>query len=165
MSDSKPPEFEPPQACVSRIIKSVLPENIQLTKDARSAFTRAAGIFIFYLTHCANDFSRDSKRSTIYTSDIIKALKELDFEEFLPSLEEFLEVYRREGEAKKATAPRAGGEKRESQGGDLDGDAEETAEGDNKNTTEVEDDDGAEDDDEEEKAAPQDDEGGSGDES
>lgn len=40
---SKAPEFEPPQACVSRIIKNVLPENIQLTKEARAAFTRAAG--------------------------------------------------------------------------------------------------------------------------
>ena len=36
-------------ACVSRIIKNVLPENVQITKDARAAFTRAAGIFIFYL--------------------------------------------------------------------------------------------------------------------
>lgn len=58
MADDKPrtPEFEPPQACVSRIIKNILPENVQITKDARAAFTRAAGIFIFYLVsyvlHC-----------------------------------------------------------------------------------------------------------------
>ena len=39
------------KACVNRVIKSVLPDNVQVTKDARAAITRAAGIFIFYLTH------------------------------------------------------------------------------------------------------------------
>ena len=88
---AKTPEFEPPQACVARIIKNVLPENVQITKDARAAFTRAAGIFIFYLTHCSNDFAKESKRSTIYTQDVVNALKELDFGEFQVPLEEFLE--------------------------------------------------------------------------
>ena len=41
--ESKLPEFEPPQACVARIIKNVLPDNIQVTKEARAAFSRAAG--------------------------------------------------------------------------------------------------------------------------
>jgi DNA polymerase epsilon subunit 3 len=101
-SSSKTPEFEPPQACVSRIIKNVLPDNVQITKDARAAFTRAAGIFIFYLTHCANDFSKENKRSTIQTQDVLNALRELDFGEFQVPLEEFLEVYRKElNDAKK----------------------------------------------------------------
>jgi hypothetical protein len=42
--NQKSPEFEPPQACISRIIKNVLPENVQVTKEARFAFTRAAGL-------------------------------------------------------------------------------------------------------------------------
>lgn len=72
---SKVTEFEPPAACISRIIKQALPDNIQITKDARAAFARAAGIFIFYLTHCANDYCHDSKRQTIYTADVINALR------------------------------------------------------------------------------------------
>mmetsp|Transcript_10100 Transcript_10100/g.15309 ORF Transcript_10100/g.15309 Transcript_10100/m.15309 type:complete len:124 (+) Transcript_10100:173-544(+) len=99
-SDSKAPEFEPPQACVNRIIKSVLPENAQITKDSRAAFTRAAGVFIFYLTHCANDFCKENKRQTIYSNDIISALRELDFEDFEAPLQEFLEEYRRENSKK-----------------------------------------------------------------
>ena len=71
----KVPEFEPPAACVSRIIKAALPDNIMVTKDARTAFVRAAGIFIFYLTHCSNDFSRDNKRTTIFPQDVISALR------------------------------------------------------------------------------------------
>ena len=87
---SKVPEFEPPQACVNRVIKAVLPENVQITKDARNAFTRAAGVFIFYLTHCANDISREKKRSTIYASDVLNALVELEYEHFKRPVEDFL---------------------------------------------------------------------------
>ena len=107
--ESKVPEFEPPAACVARIIKQVLPENVQVTKDARAAFTRAAGIFIFYLTHCANEFSRENKRSTIYTVDILSALKELDFGEFEQPVKEFLEQYRAEMASKKVVATKKKG--------------------------------------------------------
>ncbi len=74
MSD-KTLEFEPPVACVNRILKNVLPDNILLTKEARAAFVRAAGIFIFYLTHASNEFTRDNKRQTIFPQDVINALK------------------------------------------------------------------------------------------
>ena len=66
----KCPDFEPPQAVVNRIMKGVLPDNVQITKDARTAFARASGVFIFYLAHCANDISKEKKRSTIYASDV-----------------------------------------------------------------------------------------------
>mmetsp|Transcript_6529 Transcript_6529/g.14371 ORF Transcript_6529/g.14371 Transcript_6529/m.14371 type:complete len:127 (+) Transcript_6529:158-538(+) len=69
------PDYEPPMACVSRVMKQSLPDNVLLTKDARAAFVRAAGIFIFYLTHCANDFCRESGRTTIFPQDIMAALK------------------------------------------------------------------------------------------
>ena len=75
MSELKPVEFEPPAASINRIIKNVLPDNVQLTKEARAAFVRAAGIFIFYITHAANEFTRDSKRQTIFPQDIINALR------------------------------------------------------------------------------------------
>ena len=35
MTDSKLAEFEPPQACINRLIKTVLPSNVQITKDSR----------------------------------------------------------------------------------------------------------------------------------
>ena len=84
-------DFEPPAACVTRIVKSILPSNVMLTKEAKAALTRAAGIFIFYLTHCANEFTKEGKRSTIFAQDIKNALRELDFEDFEAPLDEFLE--------------------------------------------------------------------------
>jgi DNA polymerase epsilon subunit 3 len=75
MSDNKIPDFEPPAACVQRILKQALPDNILMTQDARRFIVRAVGIFIFYITHGANDFSRESKRQTIYPQDVINSLK------------------------------------------------------------------------------------------
>lgn len=65
------------------------------------AFTRAAGIFIFYLTSCANEYAKDAKRSTIFKQDILNALRELDFDEFVPPLEAFLEQYQKDQEERK----------------------------------------------------------------
>ena len=79
----------------------MLPDNVTLSKDARIAFQRAAGIFIFYLTHCTNDIAKDRKRSTLYSSDVVSAIKELGFAEFETPLMEFLEKYRAELESKK----------------------------------------------------------------
>jgi DNA polymerase epsilon subunit 3 len=98
---SKIPEFEPPQSSVTRIVKHVLPESMQVSKEARAAFTRAAGIFIFYLTHCSNDFCKDRKRSTIMTPDVIEALKELEFSEFIEPLENYIATFKQEQIAKK----------------------------------------------------------------
>ena len=75
-----------------------------MTRDARAAFVRATGIFIFYITHCANDYSKENKRQTIFTSDILQALKELGFEDYEKPLEDFLEMYRKETDNKKLSA-------------------------------------------------------------
>lgn len=66
-------------------------------------------MFVFYLTHCANDFCKDNKRQTIHTSDVISALKELDFESFEGPLQEFLEEYRREEMSKKTKGKKSDG--------------------------------------------------------
>jgi DNA polymerase epsilon subunit 3 len=43
-------DYELPQASINRIIKAKLPENVQVGKDAKTAFSKAAGIFILYAT-------------------------------------------------------------------------------------------------------------------
>eukprot|EP00569_Conticribra_weissflogii_P013231 CAMPEP_0171379192 /NCGR_PEP_ID=MMETSP0879-20121228/25852_1 /TAXON_ID=67004 /ORGANISM="Thalassiosira weissflogii, Strain CCMP1336" /LENGTH=151 /DNA_ID=CAMNT_0011889865 /DNA_START=149 /DNA_END=601 /DNA_ORIENTATION=+ len=95
-------EFEPPQACIRRLLKTALPPSTNVAKDASSAFSRASGIFVLYLTTCANDFAREGKRSTIIAKDVLNAVKELGFgEDFGDTLEKFLEVHRREEMEKK----------------------------------------------------------------
>mmetsp|Transcript_1753 Transcript_1753/g.2626 ORF Transcript_1753/g.2626 Transcript_1753/m.2626 type:complete len:205 (-) Transcript_1753:7-621(-) len=94
-------EFEPPLACVRRLLKGALPKSTNVGKDASTAFTRACGIFVIYLTTCANDFARENRRQTITANDVLAAVKELDFDEFTPQLEAFLEQHRSEERSKK----------------------------------------------------------------
>jgi histone H3/H4 len=68
-------EFEPPLACVRRILKTSLPNSTNVGKDASAAFARASGIFIIYLTACANDFARENRRQTITANDVLAAIK------------------------------------------------------------------------------------------
>mmetsp|Transcript_85445 Transcript_85445/g.171078 ORF Transcript_85445/g.171078 Transcript_85445/m.171078 type:complete len:128 (+) Transcript_85445:56-439(+) len=107
------PDLEPPAASVNRIIKAALPENAQITKEAKSAFAQAAGIFILYLTSCANDFCHDNKRATISSADVVAALKELEFYDLLVPLEEFLTQYRKDASAKKEATSSKGADMEE----------------------------------------------------
>jgi histone H3/H4 len=68
-------DFEPPLACVRRILKNALPSSTNVGKDASAAFARASGIFIIYLTACANDFARENKRQTITANDVLAAIQ------------------------------------------------------------------------------------------
>ncbi|OEU15310.1 hypothetical protein FRACYDRAFT_164395, partial [Fragilariopsis cylindrus CCMP1102] len=90
-----------PVACVRRILKKTLPSSSNVGKDAVAAFARASGIFIIYLTACANDFARENRRQTITANDVLAAIKELEFDEFSPELTSFLEGYREAEKNKK----------------------------------------------------------------
>ncbi len=41
---------ELPVASVTRVVKAALPESTQIGKEAKAALSRAAGIFVLYLT-------------------------------------------------------------------------------------------------------------------
>lgn len=100
-------EFEPPLACVRRILKNSLPSSTNVGKDASAAFARASGIFIIYLTACANDFARENRRQTITANDVLAAIKELEFDEFTPHLTKFLDHYRELEKSKKQAKAKA----------------------------------------------------------
>jgi len=104
-------EFEPPVACVRRILKKTLPSSSNVGKDAVAAFARASGIFIIYLTACANDFARENRRQTITANDVLAAIKELEFDEFAPELTTFLERYRELEKNKKNAKAKAAAER------------------------------------------------------
>jgi len=73
-SSSNNVEFEPPLACVRRLLKHALPSSTNVGKDASSAFTRACGLFVIYITTCANDFARENRRQTITANDVMAAV-------------------------------------------------------------------------------------------
>ena len=104
-----PEEMSLPVAAIMRIIKAKLPDGVQIGKEAKTAFSKACSIFIMYVTTIANDLAKESKRSTVTAADVLHALKELEFDDFLPMVENSLFAYRENDKAKalEAAAKRA----------------------------------------------------------
>jgi len=98
----KDKEFEVPLAAINKILKASLPEGAVCTKDAKSAFSKAAGIFVLYITACANDMAKGHKRQTINAQDIMSALTELGYSSFLPHLDATLEKMKMEAASRKS---------------------------------------------------------------
>ena len=95
-------EFGLPLASITRIVKSRLPQGIQVGKEAKLAFSKASGIFVLYLVSCALDICKESKRSTISAADIFAALEEVEFDDYKEPLRDYLNKYREQQDAKKA---------------------------------------------------------------
>ena len=47
--------------------------------------------FLFFSHFRANEICQESKRQTISAGDVLKAIREIDFPEFVPQMEETLE--------------------------------------------------------------------------
>ncbi|XP_030753760.1 DNA polymerase epsilon subunit 3 [Sitophilus oryzae] len=83
-----------PGATVARIIKESLPDNVIIGKDARAALSRAASVFVLFLTSQASQEAQREKRKTLLGQDVIKALEELEFEDFIDPLQRVLKDFK-----------------------------------------------------------------------
>lgn len=97
----RPEDLNLPNAVITRIIKEALPDGVNISKEARSAISRAASVFVLYATSCANNFAMKGKRKTLNASDVLSAMEEMEFQRFVTPLKEALEAYRREQKGKK----------------------------------------------------------------
>ncbi|XP_043698869.1 DNA polymerase epsilon subunit 3 [Telopea speciosissima] len=100
---------ELPRTIVRRVVKekiSRLSEEVEISvnKDALLAFSESARIFIHYLSATADDICKDSKRQIINADDVLKAIEEIEFPEFIGPLKASLDAFRRKNAAKKAVA-------------------------------------------------------------
>ncbi|KAI5072379.1 hypothetical protein GOP47_0012485 [Adiantum capillus-veneris] len=112
---------ELPRTIVRRVVKGKLAEltkdmvdkkEISVHKEAVIAFSEAAKVFIHYLSATANDLCRESKRQTINAEDVLKAIEDTDFIEFLEPLRAALEEFRKDNAIKKSEAKEKGQEKK-----------------------------------------------------
>ncbi|XP_012268525.1 DNA polymerase epsilon subunit 3 [Athalia rosae] len=90
-----------PNAVVTRIIKESLPDGINIGKEARAAVAKAASIFILYVTSAANTVAKKGKRKTISGSDVIQAMEDIEFDQFIEPLQEALENFKKSQKEKK----------------------------------------------------------------
>ncbi|KAI9700182.1 MAG: hypothetical protein M1820_006850 [Bogoriella megaspora] len=80
-----------PRTMCQRLAKGVLPANTQIQKDALLAMTKSATVFINYVATHAQDNAVAADKSSIRPKDVIEAIRELEFEDFIPRLEIELE--------------------------------------------------------------------------
>ncbi|MBN3280566.1 DPOE3 polymerase, partial [Polyodon spathula] len=87
----RPEDLNLPNAVITRIIKEALPDGVNVSKEARSAISRAASVFVLYATSCANNFAMKGKRKTLNAGDVLSAMEEMEFQRFVPLLKDSLE--------------------------------------------------------------------------
>ncbi|KAK4988957.1 hypothetical protein LTR66_003798 [Elasticomyces elasticus] len=78
---------------IQRLAKGVLPPNTSIQKEALAAFSKSATVFVNYIAAHGNEAAQAAGKKTIQPLDVMAAIKELEFEEFLPRLEAELEKY------------------------------------------------------------------------
>ncbi|XP_044296085.1 DNA polymerase epsilon subunit 3 [Varanus komodoensis] len=100
----RPEDLNLPNAVITRIIKEALPDGVNISKEARSAISRAASVFVLYATSCANNFAMKGKRKTLNAGDVLSAMEEMEFQRFTGPLKESLEAYRREQKGKRGAS-------------------------------------------------------------
>ena len=83
-----------PIANIGRIIKTNLPKEVKLSKDAKETFQECLSEFISFITSEASEKCKNEKRKTINGDDIIFALNNLGFEHYNQSLKMYLQKYR-----------------------------------------------------------------------
>ncbi|KAL6593103.1 hypothetical protein ACP70R_049189 [Stipagrostis hirtigluma subsp. patula] len=110
---------ELPKAIVRRLVKDKLSHvaggdgaEVIVNKDAMTAFAESARIFIHYLSATANDMCKESKRQTINADDVLKALDEMEFSEFVEPLRTALQEFRNKNADRRTEANKKQKEKR-----------------------------------------------------
>ncbi|KMU72983.1 hypothetical protein CISG_09656 [Coccidioides immitis RMSCC 3703] len=83
-------DFLLPRTLTQRLAKGALPPNTSIQKDALLAITKAATVFVSYLSSNANE---ETEKKTITPQDVLSALKEIEFDSFRPQLEQELVIY------------------------------------------------------------------------
>merc|ERR1711915_77394 len=100
----KPEDLNLPTAVITRMIKEVLPDGVNISKEARAAISKSASVFVLYATSCANNIALQHKRKTLTATDVLDAIEEMEFTTFLKPLKEALEVFKREQKENKDAA-------------------------------------------------------------
>ncbi|XP_066256428.1 DNA polymerase epsilon subunit 3 [Euwallacea similis] len=92
-----------PANTVARIIKDSLPDHVSVGKDARAALSRAASVFVLFLTSQASQEAKRENRKTLLGKDVITALEELEFDDFISPLKALLKDFK-EAKSKKVAS-------------------------------------------------------------
>eukprot|EP01031_Cornospumella_fuschlensis_P029805 gene29805-35986_t len=83
-----------PVANIARIMKTALPPNAKIAKDAKEAIQECVSEFISFITSEASDRCLQEKRKTINGDDLLWAMTTLGFDRYVEPLKTYLAKYR-----------------------------------------------------------------------
>jgi len=86
-----------PIANVARIMKTALPENAKIAKEAKECMQECVSEFISFITSEASEKCQQEKRKTVNGEDILFAMTSLGFENYAEALKIYLSKYREIG--------------------------------------------------------------------
>ncbi|KAA8892593.1 histone-fold-containing protein [Sphaerosporella brunnea] len=81
-------------ASVARIMKTALPENAKIAKEAKECMQECVSEFISFITSEASEKCQQEKRKTVNGEDILFAMTSLGFENYAEALKIYLAKYR-----------------------------------------------------------------------
>eukprot|EP00741_Cyanophora_paradoxa_P000068 tig00000057_g65.t1 len=122
-------EYELPKSVILRLIKDATDGDVNVAKDAKSAFARACSVFILYLTATANDIAKERGKNQLSADHVLAALDELNFPDLREQLKSFLDTFREEQSAKKKAAKERKQQEKAAAGGGEEKAAEAEGEG------------------------------------
>ncbi|XP_045534301.1 nuclear transcription factor Y subunit B-1 isoform X2 [Papilio machaon] len=83
-----------PIANIAKIMKRAIPENGKIAKDARECVQECISEFISFITSEASDRCQMEKRKTINGEDVLFAMNQLGFDNYVDPLKIYLKKYR-----------------------------------------------------------------------
>ncbi|KAI9828628.1 MAG: hypothetical protein M1832_001731 [Thelocarpon impressellum] len=83
-----------PIANVARIMKTALPENAKIAKEAKECMQECVSEFISFITSEASEKCQQEKRKTVNGEDILFAMTSLGFENYAEALKIYLAKFR-----------------------------------------------------------------------
>jgi len=107
----KPEDFALPNAVVTKLIKDALPEGVVVSKDAKAALGKATSIFILYATSVTTQAAASNNRKSLAPQDVLNAINEMGFPQFIPELNRYHEAHKKEKVKKDKLRAKARAEK------------------------------------------------------
>lgn len=83
-----------PISNISKIMKSVLSENLKISKDAKSFVEACVTEFICFITSEASEKCKREKRKTINSEDLLTVMNHLGFENYVVILKVYYHKYK-----------------------------------------------------------------------
>ncbi|KAJ0971768.1 hypothetical protein J5N97_019727 [Dioscorea zingiberensis] len=83
-----------PIANIGRIMRSAVPENGKIAKEAKESVQECVSEFISFITSEATDKCQRERRKTVNGDDLLWAMGTLGFDDYIEPLKLYLQLYR-----------------------------------------------------------------------